>query len=297
MGVFFHFRRHRDQNSSVSLQGQGAPGGFRIEFQEFAIRRLISGGLIPNYRCPSACRHCLYRSGPRWPPDFISEETARKNFEVLKRLGCGSIHIGGGEPLLNPPVVANLLQIASGMAIEVEYVETNGAWFRNFPSACALLEDLKAAGLSTLLISISPFHNEHIPLQKVQGVIQACQKTGISIFPWVGEFLSDLSALDPSQPHSLEEYERHFGDGYIRHLPHRYWIAPGGRALETFASIPPPRPLAEIFKEGTGGCHELADTRIFISTFTAITFPACVRVFPSIGTIWEGPYGKKNTRS
>lgn len=164
---------------------------------------------------------------------------------------------------MNPPSVALLLQTASEMGIEVDYVETNGAWYRNFQSARAILGNLKAAGLSTLLISISPFHNEHIPFQKVQGVIEACQATGISIFPWVAEFIPDLSALDPSRPHSLEEYERHFGDGYIAHLPHRYWITPGGRALETFAAFRPPRPLAEILEGETGGCRELADASHF----------------------------------
>ena len=63
------------------------------------ISRLNAKGLITNYPCPSACRHCLYQSSPRWPKEFISAEMARRNLEAIQKLGCSSIHLGGGEPL------------------------------------------------------------------------------------------------------------------------------------------------------------------------------------------------------
>src|SRR3972149_2549506 len=110
--------------------------------QNFSICRLISGGLITTYHCPPACRHCLYRSSPRWPKEFIPNETARRNLEVIHRLGCSMIHIGGGESLLGPECVISVLRIAREVGIDVEYVETNASWYRDPPSACALLEKL-----------------------------------------------------------------------------------------------------------------------------------------------------------
>jgi molybdenum cofactor biosynthesis enzyme MoaA len=167
------------------------------------IDRLVSGGLITNYFCSSTCRHCLYRCSPAWPKEFISADAARANLAAVRRLGCRAVHIGGGEPLLRPDGVAGVLEVAAEVGVQVEYVETNSSWYRDHASACATLEMLAARGLSTLLVSISPLHNEHIPFHKVRGVIAACRTVGVSIIPWVGEFVPDLAAFDEWRPHKL----------------------------------------------------------------------------------------------
>ncbi len=226
------------------------------------ITRLLSGGLITNYYCSSKCRHCLYRCSPFWPKDYITNEEAEAAFRLAKSMGCYSMHIGGGEPLLKPDRVAVILEIAQKVGMHIEYVETNSSWFKNLDQACYILENLLQRGLPKLLVSISPFHLEYIPLAKVKGVIKACQMVGIEIFPWTADFLNELSQLDESKPHKIEELEAIFGPGYLARLPSRYWIVPGGRALETFAPFHqkmPAESLIEIF----GPCHELADTSHF----------------------------------
>jgi hypothetical protein len=76
------------------------------------ISHLSSGGLITNYYCSSTCKHCLYRCSPHWPKTFISPTITRQNFQTALALGCTSMHIGGGEPLLNPDGVVSVLQTA-----------------------------------------------------------------------------------------------------------------------------------------------------------------------------------------
>ena len=127
-----------------------------------SISHLLSGGLITNYYCSSTCRHCLYRCSRRLPAEYISAETARVNLETVRELGCRTVHIGGGEPLLKTDGVASVLEVANQVGVHIDYVETNSSWYRNYDAACAVLEELSDRGLSTLLISISPFHNEHI---------------------------------------------------------------------------------------------------------------------------------------
>jgi len=92
-----------------------------------SITRLTSGGIITNYFCSSVCRHCLYRSSPGWQKDYITFETAYKNFQTIRSLGCGSIHIGGGEPLLRPDCVDYVLEAANNAGVRVEYIETNSS--------------------------------------------------------------------------------------------------------------------------------------------------------------------------
>lgn len=231
--------------------------------RQLQIDYLQSGGLIANYYCSSACAHCLYRCSPKWPKEYIEPETVRKNFDIIRRLGCRSVHIGGGEPLLRPEALGKILDIALESGISIEYVETNSSWFRNEQEACSLLEQLANKGLGTLLISISPFHNEFIPFYKVKGVVEACRRTGISIFPWVSDFVDDLNAFDERRTHSLVEYEQRFGPHYVESLPRRYWISPGGRALETFARFSPARSVSQIMAKNSQGCAELAEVGHF----------------------------------
>ena len=231
---------------------------------KFIIKRLMSGGIITNYFCSSSCKHCLYNCSPQWEKRFIDPITTEKNLQTVRSLGCRSVHIGGGEPLLRPHDLAKVLEIANALGVSVEYVETNSSWFQEKKSAKELLTRLRNQGLNTLLVSISPFHNERIPFFKVNGVIEAAQHAGIGIFPWVTDFISDLSQFDPAKPHSLEEYQDLFGQDYLVQVLKRYWIHMGGRALETFRSLLGQKTFQQLLDETNGNCSgELSDTSHF----------------------------------
>jgi organic radical activating enzyme len=229
----------------------------------FDIQSLACGGLITTYNCPSRCRHCLYASGPERNHDYMDAEIARRACSRIKSLHCNTIHIGGGEPMLNPRALATILETATLEGLRIEYVETNCAWFRDMRSACTLLQEMRASGLETLLISISPFHNEHIPLDKVNGVMRACEETGVSVFPWVLDFYNELKEFNTSVTHSLEEFQQHFGPDYLNSVAKRYWIHFGGRALRTFESLFEKKTAQAILDENPYPCSELSDTSHF----------------------------------
>ena len=232
--------------------------------ETFIIDRLQAGGLITNYFCSSRCRHCLYNSSPDWPKEIITAETAEISFQTIQSLGCRSVHIGGGEPLLRPDALMAVLETAGQTGMHIDYVETNSSWYRDPDSAAALLSRLKDGGLQTLLISISPFHNEHIPFARVTGVMAAARRAGIRLFPWVDGFVPDLAALDPDRTHSLAEFEARFGPDYLRQVLGRYWVHPGGRALKTIGRVMAAKPLARILENGGDSCAaDLSDTSHF----------------------------------
>ncbi len=106
---------------------------------EFNIKNLRSGGLITNYFCTSSCKHCLYKCSPHWEKRYIERDTVKKNLMSIRALGCRSVHIGGGEPLLRPDKLGTVLEVASEIGISVEYVETNSSWFQDIDSAKDLL--------------------------------------------------------------------------------------------------------------------------------------------------------------
>lgn len=227
------------------------------------IGRLGSGGLITNYYCTSRCGHCLYACSSQWERRYIDEPTVRANFKRIAELGCNSVHVGGGEPFLDIDGLRMVLRTAAAMRMNIEYVETNSSWYRDADSAREVLESLRALGLTTVLVSISPFHNEYIPFRKVKGVIEACHMARVSVFPWIMDFYSEIDSLDDSRTHGISEYEERFGNGYLKNLPSRYWIHLGGRAISTFSSVYPGRPLRQILSSARGGCRELTDVSHF----------------------------------
>jgi hypothetical protein len=231
---------------------------------QFAVKRLSSGGVITNYYCVSQCGHCLYNCGPRRPKDYLDAARAEQIFRHIRSLGCHSVHIGGGEPLLNLPKLIEVLETARSVGMGIDYVETNSAWFKDHEQAVTVLERLLAAGAHTLLVSISPFHNAAIPFVRVMGVIEACRRTGMQVFPWVNAFVRDLSRLDQRRTHSMVEFEEAFGLDYLKRIPDRYWIHLGGRALTTFRSVYPMQSVDQILEHSPLSCaRALGDTSHF----------------------------------
>ncbi len=230
----------------------------------FTVKHLVSGGVITNYHCVSQCGHCLYNCGPQRPKDYLDAALAEKIFRTSIRHGCRSVHIGGGEPLLQPGKLAAVLDSARSVGMGIDYVETNSAWFVDREQALNVLGALKRAGLGTLLISISPFHNAAIPFARVMGVIDACRTSGMQVLPWVNAFVKDLSRLDVNRPHSMAEFEAAFGSDYLKRLADRYWIHLGGRALQTFRPVHQQHALEHILAESPHSCSRaLGDTSHF----------------------------------
>jgi len=231
--------------------------------QKISISSLASGGLITNYYCTSACGHCLYRCSPLWPKVYINAESAHIHLSIVKKLGCNSVHIGGGEPFLNPDGLLAVLDIAESLQIKINYVETNASWFMQTDHANDLLGRIARHGVSALLVSISPFHNEYIPFYKVKGVMDSCKNTGMIVHAWTNDFIDDVSQLDHTCTHSLDEYNSVYGSSYISDIPKRYWISPGGRALETFSRLEQGIAVPALLNCSRGGCTELLSVNHF----------------------------------
>jgi organic radical activating enzyme len=224
------------------------------------VSSLSSGGLISNYHCSSTCKHCLYNCSPTREKDYVSFDDATRILSKVKSLGCHSVHIGGGEPLLDyQKLIDGALKSAAAIGVEIEYVETNSSWFKSPEQAKEIVRKLMDNGVSTLLVSISPFHNEYIALKKLKGVVAACHSQGMNLFPWISDFYEDIDQFDDSKPHSLSEYAERYGQDYIDALPSRYRLTRKGRALKTFSRLMKPVPLAEILAQ-SGPCRELDET-------------------------------------
>jgi hypothetical protein len=190
----------------------------------------------------------------------VTEEMAESLLDKAGSLGCRSVHIGGGEPFLDLEGLLGALSAARRAGVGIDYIETNSSWFKDKASAVDALRGIRAAGAGTLLVSISPFHNERIPFAKVEGVVAACREAGVSVFPWIAEFADEISKFDKERAHRLEEYAGLFGVSYVSRLAARYSLVLRGRALRTFKDAVPAEDLDTVLERSAGGCRELSDT-------------------------------------
>jgi hypothetical protein len=236
------------------------------------IQRLVSGGLIVNYRCTASCGHCLYACGPRRKAGYMTPETARRALRTIRDMGCRSVHIGGGEPFLDIPALCAVLDAARACEAGIEYVETNAFWARSIEDAAAALTPLQAHGLKTILLSVDPFHSASVPLSCVDNALAACDRLGIHAFTWRMEFAEDIRKLGAEATHSMADYESEFGPGYFTDVMKRYGLVFGGRMAETFAGRMPRRPACELATQPSP-CGRLADTNHFHVDLNGLYIP------------------------
>ncbi|NLI61454.1 MAG: radical SAM protein [Clostridiales bacterium] len=257
------------------------------------INYLASGGIITNYKCSSKCKHCVYASSPSWPNDYMTSSIADEVFSILKELACDNVHIGGGEPLLQPERIYPVLESARRHNIGIDYLETNASWYKDESSAKSVLRELMKRGVNSLLISIDPYHNEYIPFYKVKGLIEACSKVNMGVFPWLMDFWNDLDTFDDSKPHSLEEYADLFGEDYLRKLPKRYGLNIRGRALKTYKSILEMEPFDRIIKNSSP-CSLLSGIHHFhVDLYGNFIPQSCAGLSIKLSELWQGADPKK----
>jgi hypothetical protein len=183
-------------------------------------------GIILSYQCSNECRHCLYACSPAWE-DWISDETLdalTAEIAANSRFLAG-VHIGGGEPFIRPDRVIRAVEAAAGLPLE--YVETNAFWALNDADTEKTLLRLKAAGLPAVLVSVSPFHQEFVPLERPERLIRIASRVfgpaGVRVY--TESFRRQFSEVDPKVPIPFEDYLEASFD-----IAEGYGLVPNGRA-------------------------------------------------------------------
>lgn len=165
----------------------------------------------------------------------MTEEMLDSVFSQLSehRRFLTGIHIAGGEPLLNPALVMETIRKAKIYRIPIDYVETNAFWCWNDEKTESVFRKLTDTGLCRILISVSPFHLEFIPMDRVHRAVSIAGKIfGIqNVYIYTQYFLQQFNEIDPYQPLPLEDYLE--ASGYERAamaFATEYALVPNGRA-------------------------------------------------------------------
>jgi hypothetical protein len=212
----------------------------------FRPRRPESLGLIANYDCTNRCAHCLYACSPAAPSPPPVEQLERLVDAIAAAAPEAPLHVGGGEPLLHPERLERVVRRMRGAGLTLEYVETNGFWVRR-SGARALLERLRDAGCRRLLLSISPFHNEFLPADRVREAAALIYEVfgPDGLFAWHAAYMPYLETVDPARTVPFDAYAAAFEPiSLIHQLQNVIYLHPAGRAAPTFARYLPRRPAA-----------------------------------------------------
>ncbi len=189
-------------------------------------------GIILSYQCPNECKHCLYNCGPYWR-GWMSEANLYTAMQSARVWSPGvQIHLSGGEPFLNFPLLLKAVEIAHELRIPV-YAETSACWCNQIDLVYDRFEALSQAGLSAILISCSPFHAENIALKKTLLAINA----GLDIFGLQGvmvylpDCIEQIRRFGLEDPVPLVTYQKAFGHDTAGVLFWEgYGLIAGGRA-------------------------------------------------------------------
>jgi len=257
---------------------------------------LIHGGVMVNYQCSAACRHCLYGCSPVRSPGYVNEEATEKICRLLRKGGCRSVHIGGGEPFLDFDGLVMMIQKLKQAGIRVEYIETNASWINDNDDTKESLEQLKhllASGGNALCISVDPFHAEYVPYGAPLTLAKLCEKAGMDYFIWKSEFLPDLSCLDSGSAHSRSDMEKALSKKYIYNTARLYGIGYGGRAVNIEREYFAPQLLKNITAGSTPCRNLLSSGHFHVDMFCNFIPPRCTGICIPLAEAVEGiPEGK-----
>ena len=244
-------------------------------------------GIMPNYECSAACRHCLYACSPNRTEGYITDSNIKKVVNSLKKGNCRSVHIGGGEPFLNFDGLLNLVKTLTENNISVDYIETNASWVSSEEKVKRYTQALLKAGVNTFCISLDPYHAEFIPYGMPLELARLCRKHGFGFFIWQERFLSMLKHLDPARAYSRAELEQLIDKNYIHETALSYRIGYGGRAITIEEEYEKTRPIESLIDNRS--CHRLLSTDHFhIDMYNRFIPPGCTGIAIDTDELLDG---------
>lgn len=206
----------------------------------------VYSGIIMNYVCTAACRHCMFASAPDCPREYISEEMADRLASLLREAGTSSVHIGGGEPFMNFRALCGLIEALNRHGVGVDYIETNAFWCSDEAFVRERLDKLKALGVTTIMVSVDPFHIEYVPLERPLKLCNLMNECGFDYFIWQERYLRKLRRLERTRTYTKEELQKALGKNYITDTASEYGLGMNGRALAIAGDIYANRPAEDL---------------------------------------------------
>jgi MoaA/NifB/PqqE/SkfB family radical SAM enzyme len=141
-------------------------------------------------------------------------EEVRNYLQELSKINIPEwVCIFGGETLLYPELLFNVIKEVKKFEVPRVSVITNGFWGENEKLARKYVRNMKDAGLDKLIVSVDAFHQEFIRLETVKNVLQAAEDVKIENIEIDAKVLGTLgedNVFNERTKALLEEVQRSF---------------------------------------------------------------------------------------
>lgn len=139
---------------------------------------LRSMALILTYKCQIACPHCIIRAGPDRREELSLEDAFRWIRQIEKYRGgyIRALSLTGGEPFIDQDRLKRISSFARERGLFSSAV-TNAFWASTFDDALNCLKNQPS--IEALAFSTDIYHQECIPLERIENAIKAAKECGI----------------------------------------------------------------------------------------------------------------------
>lgn len=141
-------------------------------------------GLMLTYWCNAKCAFCYVYSGPD-RGGCMSVADALTYWRGLREVAAAGgksmrVHLSGGEPFGDWPHLLAVAQAAHAEGLTTdggfEKVETNAYWARDDGETRERLSALRACGMEMLVISADVYHQEFVPMERVERCVRVARE-------------------------------------------------------------------------------------------------------------------------
>ena len=134
---------------------------------------------VVTYACTGRCKHCSEGSHAAHGEHIDSCLAADAVRKIAAEYSVKTVMTFGGEPLLYPDAVYDVMSTATELGIEVRQVITNGYFSASDEKIREVASRLYECGVNDLLVSVDAFHQETIPLDTVRRFLSKATAFGI----------------------------------------------------------------------------------------------------------------------
>lgn len=136
---------------------------------------------VVTYACTGRCKHCSEGDHTVCGESIAADVAAEAVRKISAEYPVGTVMAFGGEPLLYPDTVCEIMEAARERNVPQRQIITNGYFSRKPERICEVATRLAKAGVNDVLLSVDAFHQESIPLEIVKAFALAIRGCGIPL--------------------------------------------------------------------------------------------------------------------
>lgn len=145
------------------------------------LKNLSKIEFVLTYACTGQCKHCS--EGEHLPKsERIDPAVAASAVRsIAAEYDIQTVMTFGGEPLLHPEAVYEIMDAAREMGVPKRQIITNGFFTRDKEKMREVLSRFATCGVNDLLLSVDAFHQESIPIEVVRIFAQEALRANIPV--------------------------------------------------------------------------------------------------------------------